>query len=214
MSYLDNPNTSRLATRCILCSKPLADAKSVELGIGPICRKKPGYASAFDGIDEITRIKANKLVHIAGCAFEDNNIETVLGVAEELETLGLGKLSFIIRKRFILITLEREEGVPVYKWNKQEGETKTEQTRDVLKVTTPFNRDFNRMRRQYVNGQHRPVKKGRSFHWEFDASEAVNILHLLSVCFPGKKALGDQGVFEIPKEDAFRDKYLTKCASR
>ena len=30
--------------RCCLCHRPLSDQESVELGIGPVCRKKAGWA--------------------------------------------------------------------------------------------------------------------------------------------------------------------------
>ena len=208
MSYLDNPNTKRMATRCILCSTPLGCPKSVELGIGPHCRKKPGYRDDFKAIDADTKKKAGKLIHVAGCAYEDNDIETVLGVSTELETMGLPNLSYIIRKRFVEVVIERENDVPVYKWQKGQGETLTDQKRNVVKVTTPYNQSFNQKRRKYVGGQHRPVKVGKDFHWEFDASQALQVLHLLSVCFPGKKALGDNGIFVIPTEAEFRAKYL------
>lgn len=43
MSYENAPQTKLLATDCAVCSRPLCDAKSVELGIGPECRKKYGF---------------------------------------------------------------------------------------------------------------------------------------------------------------------------
>ena len=41
-SYLTAPATKMLATHCAVCARALVDAKSVELGIGPDCRKKYG----------------------------------------------------------------------------------------------------------------------------------------------------------------------------
>ena len=46
MSYENAPATQLLATHCCCCARPLVDAKSVELGVGPDCRKKHGYEKA------------------------------------------------------------------------------------------------------------------------------------------------------------------------
>jgi hypothetical protein len=43
MSYENAPATKLLATHCACCARPLVDALSVELGIGPDCRKKHGF---------------------------------------------------------------------------------------------------------------------------------------------------------------------------
>lgn len=40
MSHENAPATQLVATRCCACRTPLVDANSVELGIGPICRRK------------------------------------------------------------------------------------------------------------------------------------------------------------------------------
>jgi hypothetical protein len=46
MSYESAPATQMLATHCAVCARPLLDAKSVELGIGPDCRRKHGFSTA------------------------------------------------------------------------------------------------------------------------------------------------------------------------
>jgi hypothetical protein len=43
MSYENAPATEMLATHCAICSRPLLDAVSVEIGIGPVCRQRHGY---------------------------------------------------------------------------------------------------------------------------------------------------------------------------
>jgi len=60
MSYENAPQTYLLATHCIICGKELCDAKSVEAGIGPVCRKRTGYHSH---VTEENRKAANKLIH-------------------------------------------------------------------------------------------------------------------------------------------------------
>lgn len=62
MSYENAPATKMLATHCAICGRPLLDAKSVEIGIGPTCREKYGY-SALKDMTEETRAEANKLIH-------------------------------------------------------------------------------------------------------------------------------------------------------
>lgn len=43
MSYESAPSTAFIATHCACCSRPLRDAKSVEIGIGPVCRERYGF---------------------------------------------------------------------------------------------------------------------------------------------------------------------------
>ena len=43
MSYLNAPGTKLIATRCACCARPLLDSQSVEIGMGPTCRKKHGF---------------------------------------------------------------------------------------------------------------------------------------------------------------------------
>jgi hypothetical protein len=50
-SYVNAPATKMLASHCAVCGRPLCDATSVELGIGPICRGKHGYDQADSDID-------------------------------------------------------------------------------------------------------------------------------------------------------------------
>ena len=57
MSYESAPATRMIATDCACCGRPLLDSDSVELGIGPICRKRHGY---FDAIDPDFRQEANR----------------------------------------------------------------------------------------------------------------------------------------------------------
>lgn len=49
--YENAPATQLIAVHCCACSLPLVDSDSVELGIGPVCRKKLGKLDA-DGVPE------------------------------------------------------------------------------------------------------------------------------------------------------------------
>lgn len=76
MSYENAPATYLLATHCICCGKPLVDSASVEAGIGPVCRKKSGYASE---VTEENRQAANKLIH---------KVSTTTDTDEKVEALN------------------------------------------------------------------------------------------------------------------------------
>jgi hypothetical protein len=43
VSYTNAPATKLVATACLICRRPLLDAKSVETGIGPVCRERSGF---------------------------------------------------------------------------------------------------------------------------------------------------------------------------
>lgn len=62
MSYEDAPQTKMLATHCCVCHKELCDSVSVEVGMGPVCRKKY-LKSDLEAADEDSRKAANKLVY-------------------------------------------------------------------------------------------------------------------------------------------------------
>lgn len=81
MSYENAPQTALLATHCMLCGKELCDAVSVEVGIGPVCRKKAGYA---DGPEE-SRKAANKLIHFV--AVSKDNAQRIVAMND---LMGLG----------------------------------------------------------------------------------------------------------------------------
>ena len=49
--YTDAPATDLLATRCAACGRPLLDAVSVEIGMGPVCRERAGLDGAGTGAD-------------------------------------------------------------------------------------------------------------------------------------------------------------------
>ncbi len=198
MSYLNDPTTHQLATHCVVCSRKLRDAKSVELGIGPICRKKLNHADW--GLDDEAQATANKLIHKAGIAARAEDFETVLTVADELADLGLATTADVLRTKFIKIRLERDSDVQVYGWSRERGGYAIEgQTRDVIKVFTPYSPEFNAERKR-MRLRARPVKEGKVFYWEFGADQGGDVLELLSRVFPGRTAMGPKGPFRIPPE--------------
>lgn len=75
-----------LATHCALCGRPLIDAESVELGIGPICRKMYRWAEGPPG----NREAANRLIRQVSCR---PNASTVSWKITALRTLGYTRIA-------------------------------------------------------------------------------------------------------------------------
>ncbi len=210
MTYLNDPNTARLATNCCLCGRPLRDATSVEVGVGPICRDKAGYGEG--PTDQ--RAAVNKLIHRAGVAAEDGKVGAVLATATEIDALGFAKVALTIRERFIALKVWHDHAAPVTRWNR---DTRSEelvpgQTRHAICVKTPYSQQANDTRRDFMRGRCRPVKLGRgNFHWEFDADQQRNLLGWLAKNWGGTQgfALADEQnggaakVFAIPTWDDF-----------
>ncbi len=102
MTYENAPATEMLATHCAVCSRPLVDALSVELGIGPVCRSKHGFDLEAG---EDARERANAIVH----AIAADQAATPEQLAE-LRSLGFETLASIIADRRLpkaRITLEQ-----------------------------------------------------------------------------------------------------------
>ncbi len=114
MSYEFSKACRVLATRCCVCHRDLVDADSVDLGIGPICRKRymkpePGAsesAAAFAALTQsqvpteileavavrpTAREQANMLVYWASANIDDS--DKVLSIAPALRLLGYNALA-------------------------------------------------------------------------------------------------------------------------
>ena len=121
MSYENAPATHMLATNCALCGRPLLDAVSVEIGIGPVCRKNAAYAKA--DCTEAERQEANRII----CALSLGKMDPVAGFFL-LRHLGFAGVADQVVKRNAAVTLT-EQG-------------------DRLIVETPYDDDvIRRMRR-------------------------------------------------------------------
>lgn len=101
MSYLDAPGTALLATHCAACGRPLLDAASVELGIGPVCRE----GAYPEGLSEEAHAEANRLVHTVAL-----DPLKVADAAPRLLALGLPVLAERLLRRAGVIEIQ-EEGV-------------------------------------------------------------------------------------------------------
>lgn len=170
-TYENAPATAMLATDCAICGRPLVDAQSVELGIGPECRKRHGFNAK---VSDEARAAANKLVH--GIALKQNGIE-VLEAAAQLRALGFDKLAGVIEKRKaqVVVTVEPD---------------------GMYAVKTPYNEDvvwaFRSIKQQF-GGRWDGERKLQLFA---PAAKAA-LFETLIRFFAGAAAMGPKGPFVI-----------------
>jgi len=97
---LDTAATFRpTLTHCAMCHAPLDDAKSVEVGIGPVCRKRCDY----DSIPEALRTRANELIARVSLNLKDPS--EVRFAADELRAMGLERLAACLLEKSVTIFL-------------------------------------------------------------------------------------------------------------
>lgn len=129
--YENAPATRMVAVWCAVCSRPLVDAKSVELGIGPDCRRKYGFDAAMP---EEARAEANKVVYRIAT---DQDGPYVAEGCNRLREIGFTVLADRILKRtapvsvavegdLLVVTsaydeawVEAMRGVPGRRWNRE-----------------------------------------------------------------------------------------------
>lgn len=179
MSYETAPATIMLATHCCCCGRPLVDAISVEMGIGPECRK-----GRTDGITKEQQEVCNKLTHAAALAAQEGQVEKVRFYAAEIRALGLVELADKVEHRFV--NAERLAKITIV------------QSGDMLSIRTPWKRNGDFVAawrsipgRRYGGGGKNVVPVGSKRElWD-----------LLKKFFPGIYGKGPQGLFKIPKKD-------------
>lgn len=96
MSYEGAPATRMLATHCCACGRPLVDATSVTMGMGPDCRAEHGW----DELDEDVRQLANQLTWAAAVWAGVGDVKRVRECADAIDAMGLDRLAGLIRARF------------------------------------------------------------------------------------------------------------------
>jgi hypothetical protein len=187
MSYQNAPATKMLATNCVCCGLPLVDAKSVELGIGPDCRKN---ANIPEDIEDDVRIMANKYVHEAAIAAQKGAVAKVLNYADKLTNLGLEALGMKVARRF-------KDGA---KKASRKADIVITERGDTLIVKTPYRRgDADAFVRAWrdINGR-RYDRNTRCNH--IPKSEKGALWELLQRFFPGKWGRGPKGAFKVPAQ--------------
>ena len=178
--YTESPACKMLATNCVVCGRVLVDSVSVEMGIGPECRKE------YDGgISEETRTEANKIVYTAACAAGIGRISEVMEAADKVEALGLSVLADKMRRRFK--NAERNADIEIEMLS--DGN---------YRVVTPYRRKDSKAfveawrkvpGRRWLNGANVvPVTSKRAL-WD-----------ILKEFFGGHYAKGPMGIFRIPEQ--------------
>jgi len=185
MSYVNAPQTKFLATNCIVCGRPLVDAISVELGIGPDCRK--GYDA---NINSDTQDQCNELTLKAALAAQDGYIPEVNRIAQEIEDLGLKNLANKIRRRFVNAKRNAKVIISMSSDNKY------------YIVKTPYVRS---RKEEFVTAWR--AIKGRFYKRKnkqnyVPVERRAELWALLQEFFEGQYGLGPLGVFRIKAPDS------------
>jgi len=114
MGYENATATKIMATHCCCCGKPLVDAKSVEIGIGPVCRKRYGFDM---DVSEDARKRANKIIYDLALAVSQGSVTLEsMEQCAELNALGFPLIAAIFLYNGASISVETGEfgGEPVY----------------------------------------------------------------------------------------------------
>lgn len=181
MSYETAPATRLLATKCAVCGRPLVDAESVEIGMGPECRKQNGLEA-----DNPKRAEANKLVHRLALFRSQHElappVESVVEMLSQLEGLGYVKLREVLTQRLAAVVI-KQEGV----W---------------LELKAPFKATAQAKLRALNGAQPASWRDGpyimdRAMRWRFHVGCRNALWAILKEEYPGMLGTGPQGSFAI-----------------
>ena len=176
MGYESSTQCQLLETYCCACGKELVDSISVQLGIGPDCRK--GFN---DGISEETRRACNILTYDASVAAQEGNVVKVRKISEMIRDLGLDSLADKIRDRFV--NAERLAKI------------KIEEVPGGIIIKTPHKRDDS-----FVSDWRAiPGRRYRGAGKNFIPTESKRaVWELIKKWFPDIYGVGPQGAFKVP----------------
>ena len=179
MSYTNAPACQMLATHCCACGRPLVDAISVSMGIGPECR-----GGNNGGISVEQQDAANKITYLAAIAAQEGKVEDVRRHANSLRELGLPVLAEKVAERFV--NAERNAKIKIL----EDGQ--------FLKVITPFRRGASQA---FIDAwRNIPGRRYSNRANLIPMSQKQALWELLQNFFPGQYAIGPKGVFRIPKK--------------
>ncbi len=174
-NYLNAPQTKLLATNCVCCGRPLVDAISVSVGMGPECRMHNDA-----GISSEVRFQCNSITCKAAIAAQKGDIESVNQYATEIEVLGLTVLADKVRRRFV----NAAKNVKIV----------IREIGDKLYVKTPFKRTegFVRAWREIEGRQYKDKEN------IVPAASRPQVWALLKEFFPKVYGKGPRGIFRVP----------------
>lgn len=169
MSYENAPATVMLATHCAACKRPLVDAVSVEIGMGPDCREKYGYSEA---VEPSNREQANKLINEVARGVDGARLGEIY---ETLQELGFARLVEKLASKAISVTIVAQG--------------------NALMVFTPYNpayvEDIKRDCRARWN------KESKAWVTLADPASKACLLRVLKRHYSGAIATGPKGLFTI-----------------
>lgn len=179
LNYESAPSTKMLATHCAVCGRPLVDALSVEIGMGPDCRKK--YGKEFEGVTNDARRVANKAVHRlavwrhlmkANIATLDDSRAALSDIAL-VQQVGLSNLARTLENRLCSIRIE-DRGA------------------DAMTMRTPYVDEFGRSMWRCEARWNAEEKA-----WSFPRARRRDVYEALRRTFPRALGLGPSGAFVI-----------------
>lgn len=160
-----------IATRCAVCRLSLKDSLSVELGIGPECRKKYQFDAV---VSPAARARANELILKIACGADD--IATIMIASDELQELGFQKLHEVLIKRNAKITVSADG--------------------DRLLVKTPYNEDAAYQLRR-LGGVAKYNEASRFLGYSIPADKRNHAWFVIRQLFVGLMGIGPKGVFVV-----------------
>jgi hypothetical protein len=189
MGYENALATKLLATHCACCARPLVDAKSVETGMGPTCRKKHGFDRpdldvAIESLTfpieaelraNTTREIANRIVYrvAIGVSHKDLHPIKLANYLSTLAAIGFVKLSNSLAKQSVKVTITEENNSFI--------------------VESDYNESFVAMSRRIAGRRWNAEKKVNVF----PVSSKAEVFAALRSCYPGSIGNGPKGFFAI-----------------
>lgn len=172
-----------IATHCIVCGRPLEDARSVLLGIGPECGEILHDKAKHDSIPENVRKELNRIVLESSIAAARGDIEKVKENAVALTFMGYDELAGKIKRRF----RKAEKNVKIT----------ISTNNDYFIVYTPFKRSKSR---EFITAWRSiPGRRYKRGHNWIPKSEKRALWQLLRKFFPGTYGESEKGIFKVPK---------------
>jgi hypothetical protein len=178
---LSSPHTAlrrqTLATYCLCCARPLSDAESAALGVGPICRKRLGIAESLKA-----HSVANELVARAAIAAEAGQLATALECLQALVALDPRYQKLVDRTHSRLF------------------KTRVAKMPQGYLVVSTYNSDTN-SQFKCLGMRWDPVHRG----WQaFSTSQLDDALKVLAHALPSNEVLGPDGeVMFLIKRDYY-----------
>jgi hypothetical protein len=201
-----------VATTCCVCDTPLADATSVELGIGPTCRKRlakldvtaaaaPNWDAVTDALAEFAAINRNDVDRLALFEMAMDQIALArMGADHKLANLITHYIAATQARRDsisgLILAIERR-GRPnlAQALRKRQYEVRVEAVDDMLHVFTPFMESFRSvMWRRSLGRWNRDLKC-----YVVPGTRKVELRAALGESYAGMRAIDPDGEFTVER---------------